>query len=103
MIMKKILYGKKYDTETAREICSHSNGLIYNDINYLSYTLYLKKTGEFFLLREGYNKNGIVLSNEIGDMGIFDLDDRKIESVEDFVAAFSDVETYEELFGEVAE
>ncbi len=47
-IMKKIINGKRYDTETAKLIGSdgYSNP---SDFNYWSEDLYQKKTGEFFL------------------------------------------------------
>ena len=45
--MNKIINGKKYDTETATEVCEHEN---YNNGNLCSWdTIYCKKTGEFFL------------------------------------------------------
>jgi hypothetical protein len=50
--MKKIINGKVYDTSTATQRASYNNGL-YGDFGYLSETLYLKKTGEFFLHGEG--------------------------------------------------
>lgn len=50
--MKKIIGGKVYDTETAKElgVYAYSN---YGDLNYICKTLYRKKTGEFFLHEEG--------------------------------------------------
>lgn len=51
--MKKIINGKKYDTESAQEICSRSSGH-YGDFHRVAETLYRKKTGEFFLYGEGY-------------------------------------------------
>ncbi|BAL84750.1 hypothetical protein SELR_pSRC400990 (plasmid) [Selenomonas ruminantium subsp. lactilytica TAM6421] len=56
--MKKIIGGKKYDTETAKELGhkDNINGrdiIACNDMNYQESTLYLKKTGEFFLHRNG--------------------------------------------------
>lgn len=51
--MKKIINGKKYDTDTAKEIGCYSNGGNWRDFNHLEETLYRKRTGEFFLLGEG--------------------------------------------------
>ena len=50
--MKKIINGKRYDTETARLIgeASYSNR---TDFNYWSEELYQKRTGEFFIYGEG--------------------------------------------------
>ena len=51
--MKKIINGRKYDTETAKEIACWNNGYLCSDFNYCKETLYLKKTGEYFLYGEG--------------------------------------------------
>src|SRR5690606_40408270 len=50
--MKKIINGKRYDTETAQFIgsASYSNR---TDFRFWSEELYRKKTGEFFLYGEG--------------------------------------------------
>lgn len=48
-IMKKIINGKKYDTETAKELGCWDNGYLSNDFSYCEETLYRKKTGEYFL------------------------------------------------------
>lgn len=55
--MKKIINGKKYDTDTAKEVGYSNNGLLSTDIDYIEETLYQKKTGEFFLYGEGGCKN----------------------------------------------
>lgn len=51
--MKRIINGKKYDTDTAKELGYWSNGYPCGDFNWLFETLYLKKTGEYFLVGEG--------------------------------------------------
>lgn len=51
--MKKIIKGKVYDTETAKEVGSYCNGGNWRDFNHFEETLYQKKTGEFFLFGEG--------------------------------------------------
>lgn len=52
-IMKKIINGKVYDTDTARYVGSWENGCYQNDYNYVSEELYCKRTGEYFLYGEG--------------------------------------------------
>jgi hypothetical protein len=51
--MKKIINGKLYDTDTAKEIdcCSHGEGP--RDFRYYAEYLYKKRTGEYFLYGEG--------------------------------------------------
>lgn len=51
--MRKIINGKKYDTETAKELGDYWNGLGGSDFRNFFETLYQKKTGEYFLYREG--------------------------------------------------
>lgn len=50
--MKKIIDGKSYDTKTAKKVGYMTNGR-FGDHDRLEETLYLKKTGEFFLHGEG--------------------------------------------------
>lgn len=51
--MKKIINGKLYDTDTAREIASNDHGDGPRDFHYYAETLYKKRTGEYFLHGEG--------------------------------------------------
>lgn len=51
--MKKIINGRKYNTDTAKEVGSWWNGVLANDLWYVRETLYVKKNGEFFLYGEG--------------------------------------------------
>lgn len=50
--MKKVINGKVYDTDTARKIGCFDYGLG-DRISGWSETLYVKRTGEYFLLGEG--------------------------------------------------
>ena len=50
--MKKIINGKRYDTETAERVGSDSYSYP-NDFHYWEEELYRKKTGEFFLYGTG--------------------------------------------------
>jgi hypothetical protein len=48
--MKKVIRGRLYDTETAREVACISGGAEYsNDFDYWEETLYQKRTGEYFI------------------------------------------------------
>lgn len=52
--MNRIIKGKRYDTETAKEIGYISGGAEFaNDFNFWCETLFQKRTGEFFLYCEG--------------------------------------------------
>ena len=51
--MKKIINGKKYDTETAKEMGYFQSGFNRGSFNFYEETLYKKKTGEYFLYGSG--------------------------------------------------
>lgn len=51
--MKKIINGKLYDTDTAKEIKTIRNGNGPRDFHHITETLYRKRTGEYFIHGEG--------------------------------------------------
>ena len=51
--MKKIVDGKRYDTETAEEIAYHSNDLPTNDFNWYEERLFRTQKGNWFIAGEG--------------------------------------------------
>ena len=51
--MKFILHNKLYNTDTAKKVAEIDNGYFTDDMRYFSHTLYLKKTGEYFLFTYG--------------------------------------------------
>lgn len=51
--MKKIIGGKLYDTEKAKELGAWRNAGSWRDFSHKEETLYRKKTGEFFLHGQG--------------------------------------------------
>lgn len=51
--MKKIINGKLYDTETAKEIGRKAHGEGPRDFRHYTEELYKKRTGEYFLYGEG--------------------------------------------------
>lgn len=101
--MKKIINGKKYNTETAQKMGGRDNGYAVNDFNYMIETLYRKKTGEFFLHGEGGGLSRY--ASAYGDsMGwgeqIIPLTEKEAEEwAEDRLK----VDEYEAIFGEVKE
>lgn len=101
--MKKIINGRLYNTETAKEVGEYSYGGP-RDFDGYSETLYQKKTGEFFLFGEGgpNSKYSRQLSyNEIaGDARILPL---TWEEARDWAERHLDDDEYEAVFGEIAE
>lgn len=59
--MKKYIQGRKFDTSTAKQVWTKNNGFGVNALNYTEETLYLKKSGVYFL----YQKSG-----PLGDFAI---------------------------------
>lgn len=51
--MKKVINGKVYDTDKAKELGEYEPNPYRSDFNWFCETLYQKKTGEFFLHGEG--------------------------------------------------
>ncbi len=65
--MKKIIDGKRYNTETAEEIAYYSNDLPTNDFNWYEERLYLTKNGNWFVAGEGGALSGYSVS--VGNNG----------------------------------
>lgn len=100
--MKKIINGRKYDTDTAKRIGARESGRV-NDFGHIYEALYQKHTGEFFLHGEGgartkYAKNNGSLYYDGEDIIPMSVDEAKM-----FVEQYLDAETYEATFGEVDE
>lgn len=100
--MKKIINGRKYDTETARKIGDWNNGKLY-DFDYVIERLYKKKTGEYFLYGEGgaVSKYGVEVRDGMSDgSDIIPLTEKKALI---WAEEHLDADEYEEAFGEVEE
>lgn len=102
--MKRIINGKKYDTATAKEIGSASNGGGWRDFSHWEETLYRKKTGEFFLFGEGGPMTCYSVScgqnSWSGGSAIRPLTEAEAK---EWAERYLDVDDYEEIFGEVEE
>lgn len=101
--MKKVINGKRYNTETAQHKAEWDNELPVNDFSYYTEDLYLKKTGEYFLHGKGgaaspYSKsvgNASVESEKIVPL--------TIEEAQKWVEEKLDADQYEEIFGVIDE
>lgn len=101
--MQKIIKGRKYNTDTAQEVCGYSNGLPWGDFDWVQETLYVKRTGEYFLHGKGGARSKYaVLDGDFmgGGSEIIPLSEKEAQS---FVEENGDTETYEKFFGEVSE
>lgn len=101
--MKKIIGGKKYDTETAK-FCGEYTYSNARDFNHFGERLYQKKNCEFFLYGEGgaTSKYGRSCGqNEwCGSEQIIPLSENEAR---DWAEKYLDVEEYISLFGEPEE
>ena len=102
--MKKIINGKKYDTETAKEVGYWSNGGSWRDFSHVEETLYRKKTGEYFLFGEGGPQTRYAVSTGqnswTGGEKIIPLTH---ENARHWAEEHLDGDEYEAIFGEVTE
>lgn len=102
--MKKIINGKLYDTETAKELGSWSNMADYGNFSQFTETLFRKKTGELFLYGEGgpMTKYAVAEGSNSwrGGSRIMPL---SFPEAREWAEAHLDGDEYEAIFGAVAE
>lgn len=102
--MKKVVNGKKYDTETAQFLAEYEYCANVRDFHHFSESLYQKKTGEFFLYGEGGPLSQYAVAvgtNEwSGGERIMPL---SYEEAQRWAEEHLDGDEYEEIFGEVLE
>lgn len=101
--MKKIINGKKYDTDTAREVGYAETGDSNELYHWTCETLYCKRTGEYFLHGEGGGMTRY--AERIGDNWtsgetIIPL---TLDKAQEWAEENLSVEEYEREFGEVSE
>lgn len=101
--MKKIIDGKRYDTDAAKAAASYSKESP-RDLDYICETLYVKKTGEMFLHGEGGPRTRYAVSTGsnswAGGERIIPIG---TENAKQWAAEHLSGETYESIFGAVAE
>lgn len=98
--MKKIIDGRRYDTDTAKAVGSYSNDLGFNDFDFIRETLYQKRTGEFFL----YGKGGArTRYSETVGQNTWAAGERIVpldfEDAREWAEKCLSADTYEEIFG----
>ena len=102
--MKKIINGKKYDTDTATRVGHFHNGFFNSDFHYLEEDLYQKKTGEFFLCGEGgaLTKYRCQVDGNMWGYGS-EIIPLSIDEAKAWVEEHMSGNDYEDIFGEVDE
>lgn len=102
--MKKIINGKRYDTDTAREMASASSPEGRSDFHWWEETLYRKNTGEFFLFGQGGPASRYA---EACGQNQWSSGSRimpvSLEAAQKWAEAHLDGDDYEEIFGAIEE
>lgn len=101
--MKKIINGKKYDTDTAKEVGSLWNGLAADNVEYFLEELYQKRTGEFFLYGTGGAFSKYSRSEGGNRYGISVIRPLTVEEAKEWAEKHLTGEAYEQIWGEVEE
>lgn len=101
--MKKIINGKKYDTDTAKCVGDWTNGYGGNDFHYVSESLYRKKTGEFFLYGEGGAMTQYAESDGDAYCGGAEIIPLTEKRAKEWAEKHLDCDDYESIFGVVEE
>lgn len=101
--MKKIINGKVYDTETAKEVVSTNNGYFCNDASYVEETLYVKKTGEYFIY--GYGGSFSRYGKYVGDSMVYGekIIPITFDTAQEWAEKHVSADEYEKIFGEIIE
>ena len=101
--MKKIINGKKYDTDTAKRIGRREENPA-NNLDYFFQTLYRKKTGEFFLLGEGGPRTIYGQPSESGGWRSGEkIIPLSYEDAQEWAEEYLTADEYEATFGAVSE
>ena len=105
--MKQVIKGKRYDTDTAKyiaEISSREQGIGPSDFRYWSETLYMKRTGEFFLFGEGGPMSRYSEPYETnGSQSGYKIIPLTFDQAKQWAEKAMDADEYEGLFGPVEE
>lgn len=101
--MKKIINNRMYDTEKAHEIGNDYHGMP-SDLDYISETLYRKRTGEYFIYGEGgpRSKYSRAISQNSWS-GSEDIRPLTAEEARLWAEQHLHADDYEAEFGEIAE
>jgi len=101
--MKKIINGRLYNTETAKELGSYWNELSKSDFRNLSEYLYKKKNGEYFLYGEGGAMTKYSESNGNTTWGSIDIIPLTENEAKQWAEKNISADRYVEIFGDVSE
>lgn len=89
--MKKVINGKVYNTETAKEICKYSNGKAWNDFDVFASELYQTKKGSFFVLEYDFQHVYVPLIKVLSESEAKEYVE-KYGNADDYIKTFENVE-----------
>ena len=101
--MKRIIDGRKYDTETATFVASCDNGRSIGDFEYVGHWLYRKRTGEYFLRSEGGANTRYAVQDGTGWAGGSVIEPMRYDDARAWAEEHMGADEYEAEFGEVPE
>lgn len=102
--MKKIINGRRYDTDTARCVAEWSNGYEQSSFSYVVEKMYLKQNGEFFLHGVGGAKTQYAerVGNNMWGSGE-SISPLTYQEAEKWAEEHLSGDEYESIFGEISQ
>lgn len=101
--MKRIIDGRKYNTETATFVSSCDNGKPIDDFEFVGHWLYRKRTGEYFLESSGGAMTRYAELDGDGWHGVSVIEPMTYEQARAWAEEHMTADEYEAEFGEVPE
>ena len=102
--MKKIINGKKYDTETAKALGGEdTRSLSQTDFRYFWETLYVKKTGEYFLHGQGHGMTKYATRDGLMACWGSAIIPLSVQDAKNWAEKNLDADKFESIFGVVEE
>lgn len=102
--MKRIINGRKYDTDTARYVGMWDNGEEYGELGYERSELYRKRNGEYFVMFEGGANTRYARQDGLnGWTGGSAIQPMEFEDAREWAERHLKVDEYEAEFGEAPE
>lgn len=102
--MKKIINGRRYDTGTAKEIGNANYNGSVTDFQWWDETLYLKRTGEFFIAGEGGPMSKYARSTGQNSWsGGEAIEPLTLKEAQEWGEKHLDADEYESVFGVIEE
>ena len=101
--MKKIINGKRYDTDTAERVGTWDNGHFTSDFQYCSEDLYRKRSGEYFLHGEGGALSKYAVHSGNDSISGENIRPLTLAQAQEWAEEHLDGDEYEKIFGAVDE